>query len=414
MRVKSFLFRVLCTGILIVDITGTSNASSFSELLTIAARTRGIFRSTPILYKQSRPIGILKPVPIEKTTKIANPCIDGIFQYGFASPVALTGFLNAVLGFKDGKAIEQIEYLQRDMPTSDPISSIGYNFIVDVRCKTRDGHHFLIEMQNDFRGDYHLKAYIEHCRMASRLDVDQLQKTDGAKDSKRKFWKDIQGIYTIVITNKYFSNMKTHYDSEPLMEPELVNTYELRHTQQLDRHYGDIHNQLVLLMLANLKATAVTDLSSPIDRWAYIFKDPYLRTGAKKISPEKTIEDPTIISGGDLALLEFMGRVNMESLPDGIREKYMDTIQYYNDSIVDIEEKAEAKGIEKGCMKTILEAIKVLRVDDSENDAGVKKHLSKFYKDLNEDEIEKYVALGIDAIEAKLEGIKTRTLSDAI
>ena len=99
--------------------------------------------------------------------------------------------------------------------------------------------------------------------MLSRLDTeqnleDQAQRAETNKGDTKKFWKGIQGLYAIVITNKAFplSRMKNSYSSEPVMEPYLVNPYELRHTKKLERHYGDVPNQIVLLMLDNLKKSA--------------------------------------------------------------------------------------------------------------------------------------------------------------
>lgn len=261
--------------------------------------------------------------------RIGNPCIDGVFQYGFESPIALKGFLNTVLGFEGGKSIQSVEYLKRDMPAADPTSSLGYHFTVDVRCRTIEGQHFLVEMQNDFRDDYHLKSLIEHSRMLSRLDIDQTiedkdQRFENNIKDANRFWKSIQGIYTVVITNKGFplSRMKSSYQTEPVMEPLLVNAYELRHVEYLDRHYGDVPNQIVLLMLDNLKKP-VSGSSSLIERWAYLFKDSSMRSGVKKIQETKEIEDPEIIVGQDEAIREFIETVDIEHLPLEIRDRYL-------------------------------------------------------------------------------------------
>lgn len=302
-----------------------------------------------------------------KTVKIGNPCIDGIFQYGFESKTALSGFLNAVLGFEGEKSIQNIEYLRRDMPPSDPSSPLGYHFTVDVRCRTKEGQHFLVEMQNDFRDDYHMKSLVEHARMLSRLDTgqsmeEQEQRAEKNKNDKKKFWKGIQGLYAVVITNKTFplSSMKRFYPGETVMEPFLVNHYELRHMKKLDRHYGDIPNQIVLLMLDNLKKSA-GELSSPIERWSYLFKDSSIRSGVTKISETKEIEDPEIIAGEDPAIREFIDRVNIKNLPYEVRERYISALRYYNDCILDIQEKGEKKGREAGLKEGLLKAVRAMK-----------------------------------------------------
>ncbi len=51
------------------------------------------------------------------------------------------------------------------------------------------------------------------------------------------------------------------------MEPLFVNPYELRHTEQLDRHYGHVPNRIVFLMLDPLDKL-VAELKTPIEDWA--------------------------------------------------------------------------------------------------------------------------------------------------
>ena len=299
-----------------------------------------------------------------KTVRMTNPCIDSVFQYGFLESSILSDFLNAVLGFTGDNSIEEIKYLPRDMSPSDPISAFAYHFTVDVRCRTKNNRHFLIEMQNDFRDDYHLKSLIEHSRMLSRLDIDQtlkdqtIRKEKNKKDIK-KFWKDIEGLYTIVITNKSFPHSKTkkRYSDESIMEPFLVNNYELRHTQKLDRRYGDIPNQIVLLMLDNLNKKP-EELSSNVERWSYLFKDSSLKSGVTKISEIKEIIDADLIAGGNHAIRAFIDRVNIENLPKEVRERYIRSLAYFNDTILDIRDKALEKGKAEGAQIGRAEAMK--------------------------------------------------------
>ena len=286
--------------------------------------------------------------------RIFHPCIDGIFQYGFESSIALTNFLNAALDFKGEKEIENVEHIRKNMPPADPSSPFGYHFTVDVRCRTKEGHHFLVEMQNDFRDDYHMKALIEHSRMLSMLDTDQTiedkgKRAEKAKSDATRFWKGIQGIYTIVITNKVFDSekRKLSYPSEKKMEPLLVNPYELRHTEQLERRYGDIPTRIVLLMLNHMNKPA-SELKTPIEDWAYVFKDQDLRSGVQKIPETKELDDIELIANRNPGIKEFIDRIDVQNLPFEVRDRHMRTIHYYNTTILDIEEKAEEKGNIKG------------------------------------------------------------------
>ncbi len=285
---------------------------------------------------------------------ICNPCIDSVFRYGFEEPRILCSFLNAVLDFEGDQCIDSIEHLSQELPSSDPSSVFSYRFTVDVRCRSKNGRHFIIEIQNDFRDDYHLKCLVEHCRMIGRLDTaqtfeQQSQRSKQNSNDKLKFWKDIEGLYTIVMTNKSFpvTRCKSQYARESLMEPFLVSTYELRHIKQLDRHFGDTPNQIILLMMDCLEKAAA-DLTSSIERWAYVFKDKNMRSGAATIHETKRIEEPAVIAGGDVAILAFFDRLNIENVPHSLRERYIREIHHFNCSIMDIREQGREQGLEEG------------------------------------------------------------------
>ena len=322
-------------------------ASSIMRRVSFAAIQNHSWRQSGILHSV-RQISTLKKT---KGTSIGNPCIDGVFQYGLSDSFIASNFLNIVLQLQDGSSITEVTFLPRDLPSSDPLAITGYNFTVDARCKTKDGRHFLVEMQNDFTDDYHLKALIEHSRMIGRIDLDQtraLSRTEEKnlkKKGSRKFWKGIQGIYSVVLTNKAFSEkrFKSRYTKEPLMEPDLRNTYELRNITNLSRHYGDIPNQIVLLMLANLPDKSEKDFS-PLERWAYMFQDKGLRHGARKIEEIREIKNPKEVAGGDKAIERFIQRLDIRHLPQEVIDRYHSAIQYYNETILDIEERAEEKG----------------------------------------------------------------------
>jgi predicted transposase/invertase (TIGR01784 family) len=135
------------------------------------------------------------------------------------------------------------------------------------------------------------------------------------------------------------------------MEPDLLNTYEFRNVHHLERHFGDIPNQLTLLMLANLEDKPIS-ARSHLERWASIFQEKTLRHGARKIPETKAIEDPEELAAGDEAMKEFIDSLDVRHLPQAVREQYIRNLRYYNDSWADIEEKAnaraEARVLEKG------------------------------------------------------------------
>lgn len=258
-------------------------------------------------------------------------------------PLIAKQFINTVLGFEGADKITDVTFLSRDLPSQNPMDPTAYNFTVDVLCQTQDGRYFLVEMQNDFRDDYHLKALIEHSRMLGRINIEQSNNKDSEirdKEQTRKYWKDVQGVYSIVLTNKAFgkNKKKKTYPKESTMEPDLLNTYELRNIHHLERHFGDIPNQITLLMLAKAYQSTFTK------RWAYIFQEKDLRHGARRLPEMKAIESPEELAAGDEAMKEFIHRLDMRYLPHEVIDSYRKAIQYYNDSIVSIAEKGKAEG----------------------------------------------------------------------
>ena len=177
------------------------------------------------------------------------------------------GFLNTALRFTGNDLIVDLFPNHKHLHSETPYRT-GYNLTVDVRCKTMDGRHFLVEMQNDFRGDYFVKALVESSRLISRLDHAILSTTSDHKESSRQFWKEIKGVYTIIITNQRMTGTRIN-SNLPKMEPDLVNPYTLRHAHHLERTFGEIPYQLTLITLANFHKEK-TKFFQGFDWWAWI------------------------------------------------------------------------------------------------------------------------------------------------
>ncbi len=289
--------------------------------------------------------------------QIAHPCFNSIFKYGFADAEILKDFLNVVLQFDGTQAIEDITYPSEILPSANPHAEPGYpwyQFTVSVRCRTRSGRHFLIQMQNDVQDDYHLKALVEHSRMLSRLDTDQTTRDRSRRTAKNvvdknKFWKGVEGLYTIIVTNQSFpsSTLKSHYCSETVAEPFPINPYELRHVKQLDRQLGDIPIQLVFLMLDKLKLPHSGQVWTPVERWAFVFRDPALRSKVTIIPTTKRIKDVEALAGDVKSIRAFIDRLDVTKLPLHL-ESYDRRVNYNNGAFLDIQEKAYEKGLKLG------------------------------------------------------------------
>jgi hypothetical protein len=294
--------------------------------------------------------------PKHSSITIGHPCSDDLFKYAFGNPEVARHFINAMLDFKGDDTIESVTFLDKDLPSEhSPGGPKGYNFTVDLRCGTRDGRHFLIEMQNDYRSDYHLKALVEHSRMISHIDKgmsgEEFTDSETVKGrSLKSFWKDIQGIYTIVLTNKTFSlkRMKERYRDEVLMEPYLVNPYELRHTEFPDRHYGDVRNQIILVMLGNLKAKTPKETHESKEKWSFLFSEKSLSSGVAPLPTIKVIEDYEYLAKDEPGIEEFFKRMEINHIPTEFRERVERRIRDYNESMADITNTVRKSGFEEG------------------------------------------------------------------
>ncbi|MBR6105824.1 MAG: PD-(D/E)XK nuclease family transposase, partial [Paludibacteraceae bacterium] len=77
--------------------------------------------------------------------KYLDPKYDLTFKAVFAEhPDLIISFLNALLPFKEGAKVVDIEYLPPELVPDSPLKKYS---IVDVRCKDDHGRQFIVEMQ---------------------------------------------------------------------------------------------------------------------------------------------------------------------------------------------------------------------------------------------------------------------------
>lgn len=79
-----------------------------------------------------------------------------------------------------------------------------------------------------------------------------------------------------------------------------------------------------------------------------------MRSGIRKLSETKMIENPEAIAGGDSAIEEFIGRLDMKHLPYDIWDQHLRAVRYYNGAIADIEKKIEEQVVKKAEKKVML------------------------------------------------------------
>jgi flagellar biosynthesis/type III secretory pathway protein FliH len=142
----------------------------------------------------------------------------------------------------------------------------------------------------------------------------------------------------------------------------------------------------------------VAELKTPIEDWAYVFKDRKLRYGAVKVPVTKKLQEIELIANRNPGIRAFIERIDVKNLPNEVRDRHMRAIQYYNTTIMDIEEKAVDRGIKKGEREGLLKGIEKGKREALLKAARVLKEL----KTMSHAEI----AIKLDLTEADVSGIK--------
>jgi predicted transposase/invertase (TIGR01784 family) len=80
-------------------------------------------------------------------TRFIDPKNDFIFKKLFGSEQnknILIAFLNDMIDFKEGFPIVDVEFIKN---TQDPVLLFGKSGTIDVLCKDKKGHIYIVEMQ---------------------------------------------------------------------------------------------------------------------------------------------------------------------------------------------------------------------------------------------------------------------------
>ncbi len=129
--------------------------------------------------------------------KYLDPKYDLTFKAVFAEhPDLVISFLNALLPFKDGAKVVDIEYLSPEMVPDSPLKKYS---IVDVRCKDDQGRQFIVEMQMYWTDEFKQRVLFN----ASKAYVKQADK--GYSYSR------LQPVYSLSIVNDNAFSGTEHY-----------------------------------------------------------------------------------------------------------------------------------------------------------------------------------------------------------
>lgn len=165
-----------------------------------------------------------------------------------------------------------------------------------MKCGSRNGEHILVRVKNDIYDAHHLASLIERTY-------------DDSFHSENKH----QGktLYSVIITNKAlpFGKEKS-YPTTTKIEPFISWPGEFPISRWINRFKGQMPTQLVLVCLEDFKKTA-GELSTPLDRWVYLLKDPSLRSEITTIPQTRKIESPELIAGSDPAVNDFINQLRI-------------------------------------------------------------------------------------------------------
>jgi len=119
--------------------------------------------------------------------KYLDPRYDLTFKAVFAEhPDLIISFLNALLPFKNGEVVTEVEYLPTEMVPESPLKKFT---VVDVRCKDQNGRQFLVEMQMYWTDEFKQRVLFN----ASKAYVKQADKGID--------YKALQPVYSLNIVN---------------------------------------------------------------------------------------------------------------------------------------------------------------------------------------------------------------------
>jgi predicted transposase/invertase (TIGR01784 family) len=106
--------------------------------------------------------------------------------------------------------VVEIEYLS---PELVPVTPLGKNSIVDVRCIDNHGRAFIVEMQSEWTNIFRKRLIVN----GSKAIIKQLDKKSVEDEAKR--FQDMQTVYVLAAVNSTFSDGTDWYHILKIMNP---------------------------------------------------------------------------------------------------------------------------------------------------------------------------------------------------
>ena len=275
--------------------------------------------------------------------RLLDPKNDWAFKQVFGqekNKAILIHFLNDMLDehVLHGDRITNVRFLRVDLDTE---IALLRQSIVDVLCKTKNGTHFIIEMQKASDSGFINRA-VEY---ASRVYLNQRTKTSKIKNDKGGYKKLMPVIFLAVIDDTLFPKKKAFLSHHQLRDI-ITGEHDMKQMSFSFFELSKFHKKF-------------DQLETNIDKWAYFFKN------AEHIDPKelKSILEDGEIFGDAYKVLESSAYTPEELLEYYRYQQKEEEIQTrihdaHKSGLKKGKEEGEKIGIEKGEKNAKVEAAK--------------------------------------------------------
>lgn len=254
--------------------------------------------------------------------KFINPFTDIGFKRIFGQEISkplLLHFLNNLLAGE--KEIVDITFLDKEQPA---MYADDRSLIYDIYCKTTNGEHIIVEMQNKEQPFFKKRSIYYVSEAISR---------QGERGAEWKY--DIKSVYLVAFLNFKIDDIGTKFRTDALL---------------MDMHTKEVFSndfRMIYLQLPYFDRQA-EECENDFERWIYVLKN----MEALNRMPFAA-KDSVFAKIAEIADISALSKEERMKYDEGIR-KYRDTICVMDYAI----EKGMEKGIEKGLAQGRAEGLK--------------------------------------------------------
>lgn len=251
--------------------------------------------------------------------KFINPFTDIGFKRIFGQEISkplLLHFLNNLLAGE--KEIVDITFLDKEQPA---MYADDRSLIYDIYCKTTNGEHIIVEMQNKEQPFFKKRSIYYVSEAISR---------QGERGAEWKY--DIKSVYLVAFLNFKIDDIGTKFRTDALL---------------MDMHTKEVFSndfRMIYLQLPYFDRQA-EECENDFERWIYVLKN----MEALNRMPFAA-KDSVFAKIAEIADISALSKEERMKYDEGIR-KYRDTICVMDYAIEKGMEKGMEKGIEKGIEK---------------------------------------------------------------